>query len=88
MKELECPVNGLRPLREFTYGGEYHAPPDDADALSVSEWADYVFNRASAPGICLEWWYHNASGVWFMAERDTERDIFLKTFLYGERDDA
>jgi len=29
-----------------------------------------------------EWWYHIASGVWFVAERDTLKDEFLTTYLF------
>ncbi|MDA8879001.1 sarcosine oxidase subunit delta, partial [Porticoccaceae bacterium] len=28
MKLLPCPLNGLRNISEFTYGGEYHPMPD------------------------------------------------------------
>ena len=70
MKLLNCPVNGLRPLQEFTYGGELRPMPDP-DACTDEVWAEYVFNRAGEPGIRLEWWQHTASGTWFIAERDT-----------------
>ena len=30
MKQLHCPLNGLRNIDEFVYGGEYH--PDEAAA--------------------------------------------------------
>ena len=53
------------------------------DAASDAEWADYVFNRNGAPGVRAEWWYHLPSGTWFIAERDTLRDEFLRTYLYG-----
>jgi sarcosine oxidase subunit delta len=81
MKILHCPVNGPRPLSEFSYGGEY-TPMPDPDQVSDGEWADYVFNRSGAPGVKLEWWCHTASGVWFLAERDTARDKIVRTFLH------
>lgn len=83
MKLLRCPVNGLRPLQEFHYGGPYRAMPDPG-ACSDAEWADYVFNRPGEPGVQLEWWYHLPSGTWLIAERDTVRDEFTGAWLYEE----
>lgn len=85
MKIIHCPVNGPRPLQEFTYGGPLRPMPDP-DQASDAEWGDYVFNRNGAPGVKREWWYHIASGVWFVAERDTLTDTFLRTYLFeGEQ---
>ena len=56
--------------------------PDPASATDA-EWGDYVFNRAGEPGVKKEWWYHIASGVWFIAERDTATDKFIRTYLYS-----
>ena len=83
MKVLTCPVNGPRPLDEFFYGGEVRVMPEPA-AASDGQWADYVWNRDGAPGVRREWWYHLASSTWFVAERDTERDEVLRTYLWGE----
>lgn len=82
MKILTCPVNGPRPLSEFSYGGELREMPDPASASDES-WADYVFNRSSVPEVRLEWWCHNSSGVWFIAERDSGSDTVLRTFMYA-----
>jgi sarcosine oxidase subunit delta len=84
VKLLTCPVNGTRPVSEFFYWGEVRDMPDPAKA-SDTEWADYVFNRNGAPGVKREWWYHLASGVWFIAERDTLRDEVLRTYLWDVR---
>lgn len=81
MKLLRCPINGLRAISEFAYGGEHRSMPDPA-AASDAEWSDYVFNRSGVPGVKLEWWCHTASGVWFIAERDTVTDTVLRTYLY------
>ena len=83
MKLLRCPINGERPLQEFAYGGEYNPMPDP-EKVSDLEWANYVFNRDGGPQVKLEWWQHTASGVWFLAERDTARDMVVRTFLPGE----
>jgi sarcosine oxidase delta subunit len=29
-----------------------------------------------------EWWLHTASGVWFIAERDTASDEMHRTYLW------
>lgn len=87
MKIINCPVNGPRPMQEFAYGGALREMPDPATA-SDAEWGDYVFNRDGAPGVKREWWYHLASGVWFVAERDTLQDRFLRTYLYNRGDQA
>jgi sarcosine oxidase subunit delta len=81
MKLLNCPINGSRPVSEFAYGGEVRAMPDPA-ACSDAEWTDYVFNRNGVAGVKREWWCHIASGVWFIAERDTTSDVVLRTYLY------
>jgi sarcosine oxidase subunit delta len=78
MKVISCPLNGPRPVSEFAYGGELRAMPDP-DICSDAAWIDYVFNRASVPGVKREWWCHIASGYWFIVERDTERDEVIAT---------
>jgi sarcosine oxidase subunit delta len=83
MKLLACPINGPRPVSEFAYAGEVRPMPDPARCTD-EEWADYVFNRSGVPGVKKEWWYHLASGVWFIAERDTVKDEVLRTYLWGE----
>ena len=82
MKLMTCPVNGRRAISEFAYGGELREMPDPA-TVSDHAWADYVFNRNGVPGVKKEWWCHTASGVWFIAERDTRRDSILRTYLYS-----
>ena len=43
-----------------------------------------MFNRNGAPGVKKEWWCHTPSNTWFIAERDTEKDKVLRTYLHGE----
>lgn len=81
MKILNCPLNGPRPVLEFSYGGEVRAMPDP-DLCSDAQWADYVWNRNGSPGTKREWWCHIASGYWFIAERDTLRDVVIATYPY------
>jgi len=85
MKLLTCPINGPRPLQEFVFGGEVRPMPNP-DAASDKQWADYVFNRSGEPGISKEWWYHAASGTWFIAERDNMKDVVVRTYLYGSKE--
>jgi len=89
MKIIHCPINGPRPLQEFYFGGQFRPLPElaDGEALSDSQWADYVFNRDGSPGIQKEWWYHSPSGTWFIAERDIVKDAFLRTYLFEEGGD-
>jgi len=81
VKLLPCPINGPRPVSEFVYGGEYRDMPVP-DAATDEHWADYVFNRSSVPGFKKEWWYHIASGTWFIAERNTVTDEIVQTYLF------
>ena len=83
MKLLTCPINGIRPLSEFIFGGEFRRMPEPG-LCSDKEWAEYVHNRTGAPGVKKEWWYHSPSGTWFIAERNTLSDQGLRTFLPGE----
>ena len=83
MKRLTCPVNGPRAISEFAYGGELRPMPDPATA-SDAQWAAHVYHRSGVPGVKREWWCHTPSNTWFVAERDTERDLVLRTWLVGE----
>ena len=81
MKILTCPINGPRSISEFAYGGEIRPTPEPA-TISDDDWARYVFNRSGVAAVKREWWCHTASGVWFVAERDTATDTVLQTYLY------
>jgi len=85
MKLMRCPVNGWRPIQEFSYGGTFRAMPPPEEC-SDRQWADYVFHRSGAAAVKKGWWCHLASGVWFIAERNTSTDEILRTYLYGEGD--
>ena len=83
MKLLHCPLNGPRPLLEFVCGGEVRdmpGSPDGGQQCSDAQWTAYLLNRNSVPRLKLEWWCHTPSGYWFIAERDTARDVFIRTF--------
>lgn len=83
MKLLQCPMNGIRPISEFVFGGELRAMPNP-ETSTDKEWAAYVHNRNGAPGLKKEWWYHGPSGTWFIAERNTLTEEVLRTYLFGQ----
>ena len=82
MKLLHCPLNGPRPLLEFVCGGEVRDMPDAS--VSDGEWAAWLLNRHSVARVKREWWCHTPSGYWFIAERDTSRDEFLRSYDAAE----
>lgn len=83
MKLIPCPINGLRPVSEFIYGGEVRPMPDP-NTSDDDTWADYVFNRTGAPGVKQEWWCHIPSNTWFIVDRNTLTDEIIKSYLYDE----
>jgi len=83
VKLMRCPINGWRPIQEFSYGGSLRSMPPPQES-SDQQWADYVFHRSGAAAVKKEWWCHLASGVWFIAERNTFTDKILRTYLFQE----
>ncbi|WP_279028644.1 sarcosine oxidase subunit delta [Gibbsiella quercinecans] len=84
MKLMQCPLNGLRNISEFIYGGELKPMPDPLNC-SDREWASYVFYSDNTAGIVTEWWMHAASSYWFLAERNTVTDEIIRTYDPAER---
>jgi len=82
MKLMNCPLNGWRNIGEFVFGGEVTEMP--APDAPTAEWADHVFMENNAAGVVREWWLHAPSTYWFVAERDTVRDVVLKTYPASE----
>ena len=83
MKLLSCPLNGLRNISEFTYGGEYHPTPDH-QTTSSRDWAEHVFYQDSTAGIVIEWWCQTPSSFWLVAKRNTLTDEVVRTFTPDE----
>ena len=79
MKQMLCPLNGLRNISEFIYGGEVQMMPDISQC-SDRLWAEYVFYHRNPLGLVKEWWCHSATSYWFIAERDTRTDEIIKTY--------
>jgi len=90
MKILHCPLNGPRNITEFSYGGEFHRMPDPSNCES-RKWAEHVFFDENKAAVVTEWWYHNATSYWFLAERNTVTDEIVRTFpasdVFSERVD-
>jgi heterotetrameric sarcosine oxidase delta subunit len=84
---IDCPWCGKRDETEFQYGGEAHiARPENPDALTDREWADYLFMRANPKGWLRERWMH-AHGCrrWFNAIRSTVSHEIVAVYRMGER---
>jgi heterotetrameric sarcosine oxidase delta subunit len=73
MMLIDCPYCGPRDETEFHYGGEAHVVyPEDPNAVTDSQWADYVFARTNPKGRHAERWSHSAGcRRWFNVVRDT-----------------
>ena len=88
MKIIHCPLNGPRNAQEFVYGGEVEAMPDP-NACSDQEWSAFVLLENNTKGVVREWWCHGPTNYWFIAERDTGTDTFVRTYpasdLYKNR---
>jgi sarcosine oxidase subunit delta len=83
---IHCPWCGPREESEFSYGGEADiVRPEDSDALSDPEWADYLFMRHNTRGRYLELWSHLAGcRRWFKVERDTVTNKITSSHKLGE----
>ena len=72
---IKTPI-GLRPVSEFSYGGEVRPPlaPDAPDEEAI----DHLWLRANVAGVQKERWFHS-SGTrrWYTIVRDTRTNIVL-----------
>ena len=77
MPELDCPNCGLRPIEEFTFGGERPTVPDwITDPLERD--IDYAWMHDNVNGLATERWFH-AAGCrrWLTVRRNTTVDAVL-----------
>ena len=83
---IACPHCGERAEIEFSYGGEAHiARPQEPDALSDAEWADYLFMKSNTKGVFLERWVHShGCRRWFNLARDTLTNEILAVYEMGK----
>ena len=79
MKRMHCPLNGLRNISEFAYGGEVLDIPDSL-SCSDREWAEYLFIDENRSDVVREWWIHTPSSYWFIAERNRSSNEIIKTY--------
>jgi sarcosine oxidase subunit delta len=82
---IPCPYCGPRSEEEFSYGNEAHiARPENPEALSDADWAEFVFMRSNTKGVFLERWMH-AQGCrrWFNVARDTVSCEILAVYEMG-----
>ena len=77
MKIMNCPLNGPRNIAEFSYGGEFHRVPDPS-ICEPRAWAETIFFHDNPAGTVTEWWLHNATSYWFLAERNTVTDEIIR----------
>ncbi len=86
MLSIPCPWCGPRDETEYSYGGEAHiVRPEDPQALSDREWADYLFMRANTKGAHRERWVHShGCRRWFNVERNTATNEIIAVYKMGE----
>lgn len=82
MKQIPCPINGLRPEDEFICGGRIRAMP--AAEAADAAWCDYLFFDDNLPAQVWEWWCHTPSEFWFAARRDTMSDEIIETRVVAD----
>jgi sarcosine oxidase subunit delta len=82
---INCPYCGERPELEFVYGGEAHiARPRGEDAVSLDQWAQFLYARSNTRGVHAERWRHtHGCGRFFNALRDTTSDQFVAIYETG-----
>jgi heterotetrameric sarcosine oxidase delta subunit len=81
---ISCPNCGGRSIYEFHFGGEFLKRPNKN--ASEKEWYDYVYGRDNIAGETTEWWYHRfGCKRWFLAVRDTRKNVVLRTLLPNEK---
>lgn len=82
MLMIDCPYCGPRAETEYTYGGQAHVNyPEDPQALTDEQWAEYVFYRDNPKGSFYERWAHTAGcRKWFNVLRDTQSYTISTTY--------
>ena len=79
---LSCPNCGDRNASEFRYGGPLNPRPVDPEKAEEDSWIRYLYLQTNTMEHETEWWYHTASGIWFLADRNNETDEVVRTYLY------
>ena len=79
MKILTCPMNGTRNINEFQNFGPLRNNLDP-EVVSDQEWSRHLFRANNACGILQEWWRHEPSNYFFVAERNIVTNEVIRTF--------
>lgn len=87
MLRISCPWCGPREETEFHCGGQAHLTrPENPEALSDQEWADYLFMRDNPKGLFAERWVHSAGcRRWFNVLRHTVTHQIVAVYTMGEQ---
>ena len=82
---INCPICGLRDLREFTYLGDATYLNRPAPGSPIDAWDDYLHLRDNPAGQTRELWQHTAGcGAWLVVERDTVTHEIISVELAKE----
>ena len=66
-------------MYEFRFGGEVQRRP--APDATREEWTAYRYLRENVSGVERAWWFHRLGcRRWFQAERDTLRNVVLRSW--------
>ena len=69
---IKCPFCGERNETEFVYGGPVGSDRPDANAVSDTEWVDFLTMVPNPMGpVDEKWWHARGCGKWFIVTRDT-----------------
>jgi heterotetrameric sarcosine oxidase delta subunit len=73
MLVIECPYCGSRDSSEFSYGADASiSRPADPEAVSDSEWTNYLYFRENPKGSNVEHWFHrDGCRTWLKVRRST-----------------
>lgn len=83
MKIMHCPLNGPRNISEFVCYGEINDMPNPNETAD-EQWAHYIWFANNTAGVVREWWCHAPTSYWFIAERNTVTDEFVRTYPANE----
>ncbi|MDC0983702.1 sarcosine oxidase subunit delta [Candidatus Thioglobus sp.] len=89
MFSIQCPYcKEPRDQNEFSPAGEaFIARPENPEALSDEQWADYVFYRTNLKGDHWEQWVHTSGcRKYFLVKRSTISHEVIEVATFEEMD--
>jgi len=80
MLKITCPFCGPRNEREFVNGGPARDQrPEKPDAVTDSDWIEYLIIAPNPVGpVREEWWHALGCGQWFGISRNTATHEILE----------